>query len=177
MNNNNKDDSSSLFTERMRSHTKKVHADSDRTVNLKLGLVLTSHRLYGESISLFGLIYERLEDILHRKKSHRHLGQFYALLPFLSRSDGFQKDISFYLSANELEELKRFRTKESKILNPPELADYLNRLDELEREDPVRLVAYVYHMYMAIFAGGFIIKNIVKKAMRLPTSSRRRLIM
>lgn len=159
------------FTDRMRGHTKNVHAESDRTVNLKLGLVLTSRKLYGESISLFGLIYERLEDILHRKKSHRHLGQFYALLPFLCRSDGFQKDISFYLSANELEELKQFRTEERKIVNPPELADYLNRLDELEREDPVRLIAYVYHMYMAIFAGGFIIKNIVKKAMRLPKDS------
>jgi len=174
--NNNEDDSSSSFTERMRSHTKNVHDESDRKVNLKLGLVLTSRRLYGESISLFSAIYERLEEILSRLKSHRHLGQFYALLPFLNRSDGFQKDISFYLSASELEELKRFRTGESdlllpKIVNPPELADYLNRLDELEREDPVRLVAYIYHMYMAIFAGGFIIKKVVKKAMRLHEDS------
>ena len=35
--NNNENDSSSSFTERMRAHTKHVHDESDRKVNLKLG--------------------------------------------------------------------------------------------------------------------------------------------
>ena len=32
---------------------------------------------------------------------------------------------------------------------------WIDRLDELEREDPVRLIAYIYHMCIAIFAGGY----------------------
>ena len=47
-------------------------------------------------------------------------------------------------------------------------ADYLDRLDTLERDDPVRLLAYAFHMNMAVFAGGYIIKRMVCKAMGLP---------
>ena len=165
----------------MRSHTQKRHDESDKLVNLQLGLILTSRALYGESIALFGAIYERLEVILERNKAHSKLGKFYSLLPVIGRVNGFRKDVAFYLDCEfecfaldakkgALSSLPKQSVinffNESKPL-PDALSEYLDRLEDLEKNDPIRLLAYVYHMYMAIFAGGFVIKKIVKKAMRL----------
>ena len=47
------------------------------------------------------------------------------------------------------------------------LGAYLDHLDKLEKEDPALLGAYIYTMYMAIFAGGFIIRKMVKVAFSL----------
>jgi heme oxygenase len=152
-----------LLTERMRKGTATVHDKSDRLVNLKLGLVLTSRTLYGEAIALFAPVYERIEEILSRQAAHPQLGKLQPFLPTLRRAAGFEADLSFYLNPEQLASLKARQANG----DPPELAAYLARLDELEKEDPVVLLAYAYHMYMAIFAGGFQIRRMVTKAMGL----------
>lgn len=151
------------LTERMRKGTRTVHDKSDRLVNLKLGLVLTSRALYGEAIALFAPIYERIETILERHSAHPHLGKLEPFLPTLRRAAGFEADLRFYLSPEQLAAVKVRQARGE----PPELAAYLARLDELEKDDPVLLLCYAYHMYMAIFAGGFQIRKMVTKAMGL----------
>jgi heme oxygenase len=152
-----------LLTERMRKGTSTVHDKSDRLVNLKLGLVLTSRDLYGEAIALFAPIYQHIEDILYRQATHPQLGKLQPFLPTLRRSPGFEADLSFYLNPEQLASLKARQANGE----PPELASYLARLDELEKDDPVLLLAYAYHMYMAIFAGGSQIRRMVTKSMGL----------
>eukprot|EP00587_Corethron_hystrix_P009957 CAMPEP_0113316694 /NCGR_PEP_ID=MMETSP0010_2-20120614/11877_1 /TAXON_ID=216773 ORGANISM="Corethron hystrix, Strain 308" /NCGR_SAMPLE_ID=MMETSP0010_2 /ASSEMBLY_ACC=CAM_ASM_000155 /LENGTH=229 /DNA_ID=CAMNT_0000173481 /DNA_START=107 /DNA_END=793 /DNA_ORIENTATION=- /assembly_acc=CAM_ASM_000155 len=151
-----------IFTDRMRSATKSVHDKSDRLVNLKLGLVLTSHQLYGEAIGLFAPIYCRLEEALERHRDGR-LGCIAALLEDLRRTPKFDEDILFYLGEDGVASIKKKR--EEGI--PEELKDYLDHLNDLEREDPLLLVPYIYHLFMAIMAGGYIIKKMVKRAMGL----------
>jgi len=164
------------LTERMGVKSKKSHDKSDRMANLKLGLVLTSPKLYGEAISLFAPIYERLESIFERQqkeaqhkdgKYQEHLQKLDRLIPLISRSSGFQSDVNFFLSSDE-QSLIKDRLKNGE---PPELVNYLKRLEQLEKEEPIRLLAYVYHMYMAIFAGGYIIKKMVRKSMGLRKDS------
>lgn len=152
-----------LLTERMRTHTRTVHDKSDKAVNLKLGLVLTSRPLYGEAIALFAPIYRRIEKILSQQKSHSQLGKLQPFLPTLCRGAGFEADMQFYLNEEQLAAIKARQARGE----PPELAAYLARLDELEKNDPILLLAYAYHMYMAIFAGGFQIRRMVTKAMGL----------
>jgi heme oxygenase len=82
------------------------------------------------------------------------LGQLYPLLPDIQRAAGFQKDIAFY-------------KEDHVIVRPPEVDEYVDYLKNLEKKSPAALLAYFYHMYMAIFAGGFIIKKIVTKSMKL----------
>ena len=152
------------LTERMRAGTKQVHDVSDRLVNLKLAFVLTDRRLYAEAIALFAPIYQKLEAAIARHKGHPQLRHLAPLLEDISRTPGFESDLHFHLgNAEEVSELKR-RQAEG---NPTELQRYLRHLDELEAEDPALLAAFVYHMYMAIFAGGFIIKKMVRRAMGL----------
>lgn len=145
------------LTERMRTRSRMEHEKSDRLVNLKLALVLTSPRLYGEALALFAAVFARLERI---SQNQAHL-----LGPAINMLDktrkGFEDDLAHYLGPN-------WRTA---TLVPAELTDYLDRLDELEREDPTRLLAYVYHMQMAILSGGYIIQKIVRRAMGLDKDS------
>jgi len=141
-----------LRTDRMRQGTKRVHDHS--TGQLKLGLILAYKPLYAETLSVFLPIYAFLEEALERNKDHPQLGQLYPLLSDMARAPGFQKDVEYY---------RENRT----IVRPAQVDDYVTYLKELEQENPTALLAWYYHMYMAIFAGGFIIKKAVTKTMRL----------
>ena len=151
------------LTERMRTHTRTVHDKSDRAVNLKLALVLTSRALYGEAIAVFAPVYQRIEQILSRQENHPQLSKLQPFLPTLCRAAGFEKDMNYYLNPEQLATIKARQARGE----PRELAAYLARLDKLEKDDPVLLLAYAYHMYMAIFAGGSQIRRMVTKAMGL----------
>lgn len=148
------------LTERMRTTTKQIHDKSDRLVNLKLALVLTSRPLYGEALALFAPIYQRLEQALER---HPKLSPVASHLDKMRRFPGFEADMRFYLGEGGLESMRQ-RQKEGQ---PNELKEYLEHLDRLEREDPMLLAVYAYHMYMAVLAGGYIIRKMVKRTMGL----------
>jgi heme oxygenase len=130
------------LTERMRTSTRTVHDKSDKLVTFSLGLVLTSRTLYGEAIALFAPIYAKIEEILERNADHPQLGKLQPFLPTLRRSAGFEADLAFFLTPEQLAATKARQAQGQ----PPELAAYLARLDALEREDPVLLLAYAYHM-------------------------------
>eukprot|EP00747_Dinoflagellata_sp_TGD_P193594 gnl/TRDRNA2_/TRDRNA2_59978_c0_seq1.p1 gnl/TRDRNA2_/TRDRNA2_59978_c0~~gnl/TRDRNA2_/TRDRNA2_59978_c0_seq1.p1 ORF type:complete len:266 (+),score=39.93 gnl/TRDRNA2_/TRDRNA2_59978_c0_seq1:36-833(+) len=152
-----------LLTERMRKCSRQVHDKSDRLVNLKLGLVLTSRPLYGEAIALFAPIYRRIEEIFDRHADHPQLGKLIPYLAVMRRAGAMEADVSFFCGAERLKSIT-MRQAEGE---PPELAAYLARLDDIEKQDPVLLLAYLYHMYLAIFAGGAQIKRLVSKVFGL----------
>lgn len=162
-----------LLTQRMRHATKEVHAQSDRLVNLKLSMVLTSKHLYAEAISLFWPIYAELEAILEKHKDHKQLGLLYPILPILRRGSRFEEDMKSLLGGEDLVRalIQRRVTKneEKRVYSPPELQAYIDHLHDLSNDNPVALVAYVYSMYSAIMAGGAIIKRMVKRAYSIKT--------
>lgn len=149
------------LTERMRSTTTAEHDKSDTVVNLKLALVLTSPRLYGEALSLFVPIFERIESILGRT-DHPQLRKLLPLLVNLRRTPGFRADMAYYLPKDRRRELEASWHEKGSVC-----AEYLQRLDMLEIDDPIRIIAYVYHLYAGVLAGGQIIKATVRKAMGL----------
>lgn len=157
----------SLLTERMRKVSKDDHNKSDKLVNLKLIFVLTSRQLYGESLALFAPIYDKIETLLENQAGkNEQLEQIYHICKDLKRYPGFQEDLQYYLG----------RTTKATgggdgVHSNQALTLYLDHLDDIVKEDPVILIAYVYHMYMAILAGGFIIRKMVQKAFSLPTNS------
>jgi heme oxygenase len=175
------DDGRSL-TERMRQASKDQHDQSDKLVNVKLALVLTSKALYAEAISLFLPIYAELEALMEIHKTHPQLGCLYQLLPVLRRAPLFEKDMTALLvgSANNKDEgvaadLKRRRITVDdngiETFSPPELQRYITHLRKLSKEDPLLLLPYIYSMYSAILAGGAIIKRMVKTTFSLKTDA------
>lgn len=148
------------LTERMRKSSRQVHDKSDKLVNWKLSLVLTSRPLYGEALALFAPIYSRIEANLDKHTDHPQLGKIVQhYLPVLRRAGAMEADMGFYLSAEQMEDI---RTRQAQG-QPPELSAYLARLDEVCQKDPVLLLAYAYHMYLALFAGGAQISKLVSK--------------
>lgn len=153
-----------LLTNRMRAATRQDHDNSNRLVNLKLALVLTSPALYGEALSLFLPVFEKLEAILERSSKHPQIGKLSPLLDGLRRGPGFRADMAFYLPSKERkEELER----SWKNGEHPVIVEYVGRLEELEKTDPLLLLAYVYHLYGGVVAGGQIVARMVRKAMGL----------
>jgi heme oxygenase len=181
------DDHGRSLTERMRQASKDQHDHSDKLVNVKLALVLTSKALYAEAISLFWPIYAELETLLKLHKTHPQLGRLYQLLPLLRRAPLFEKDMTALLVGTAKEEednnkdegaatdLKRRRITVDdngiETFSPPELQTYITHLRKLSNEDPLLLLPYVYSMYSAILAGGAIIKRMVKTTFSLKTDA------
>jgi heme oxygenase len=161
------------LSQRMVRRTKNVHDKSDRLVNLKLAMVLTSKDLYAEAISLFWPIYRELESLLEENKEHEQLKMLLPLLETLRRAPMFEEDMKSMLGGNEelAVELqnRRCRTDENgkHMYEPPELQAYIDNLHQLSKENPIALVAYIYAMYGAIMAGGSMIQRTVKRAFSL----------
>lgn len=153
-----------LLTDQMRSATKAIHDKSDKLVNLKLALVLTSPSLYGEAIGLFLPVFQKMEAIMDGNTKHPQLGKFRSFLDTLRRTPAFKADMAYYLPSDRRKELQEsFVNREH-----PVIAEYLERLDKLEKEDPIRVLAYFYHLNGGILAGGQIIRKVVVKALGLP---------
>jgi len=166
---------SQSLTERMRHASKDRHDQSDKLVNLKLSLILTSKILYAEAISLFWPIYIELERIMEVHKDHPQLGQLYDFLPMLRRAPSFEKDMAYLMGdeilATQLQKRRIIVDEGVERLSPPELGNYIDHLRRLSKNDPLLLLPYVYSMYSAILAGGSIIKRTVKAAFSLKTDS------
>ena len=93
------------LTDEMRRASKDMHDTSDRLVNVKLGLVLTSPGLYGEALALFYPIFAKIEDIIELHKGHEQIGKIYPLLELMRRAPGFRKDMEYYLTSDRRTEL------------------------------------------------------------------------
>jgi heme oxygenase len=164
----NRTRSSPLLTDQLRAATREEHSQSDKLVNLKLALVLTSPALYGEALGLFLPVFEKMEAIILRNSKHPQIGKLIPMMDVLVRSPGFRADIAYYLATDRREAL----AKEWKNGGNSIVAEYVGHLEELEKKDPVLVLAYAYHLYGGVLAGGQIIARMVGKAMGLPTDQR-----
>ena len=164
---NDADNAAPSLTVSMREASKEIHDTSDRLVNMKLGLVLTSPGLYGEALALFYPIFAKIEAIIELHRDHEQIGKIHPLLDLIRRAPRFQKDMEFYLTGDRREELeKAVQNGENAVME-----EYLQHLDRLSKEDPILVLAYIYHQYAGILAGGQIIKKIVQKALGLSKNS------
>jgi heme oxygenase len=163
------------LSERMRTQTKNVHDQSDRLFKFKIAMVLTSKELYAEAISLFWPIYDELESLLERHKDHPQLRLYFPLLKATRRAPKFEQDMAALLGSQTLAlQLQQRRCRKDEhgkpVYSPPELQAYIDHLHLLSDKNPIILLAYVHAMYGAIFAGGAIIKRMVKRAFSLKTN-------
>ncbi|DBA04412.1 TPA: hypothetical protein N0F65_010008 [Lagenidium giganteum] len=147
-----------VLTEEMREVTRKIHTISDHLVNLKLLVALTKGELYGRALLLFYYIYAQIELSLEAQQDHPLFRDMKDTLVQFKRAGAIEKDLVFYLG-------KDWNTKYSPS---KAVQEYVSRLKTLEKDDPVLLLPYFYHMYLAVLAGGNIIKKLVKRSLAPP---------
>lgn len=65
------------------------------------------------------------------------------------RTNAFEDDLTFYLG-NDWK--KNYEIRDS-------VAGYLHHLDDINKRNPILLIAYVYHLYMGLLSGGQILQK------------------
>ncbi|XP_022199065.2 heme oxygenase 1 [Nilaparvata lugens] len=141
------------FNKQLRKATRDVHAMSDALVNAKLAFAMSDNSVWAEGLLVFYEIFRYLELAMHRLRD-TPVGELH--IEGMARSEAFERDLDFYLGANWRQ---NYKPRDS-------VANYLAHLQRIEREDPIRLCAYVYHLYMGLFSGGQILRkkrNVTKK--------------
>ncbi|CAH0714993.1 unnamed protein product, partial [Brenthis ino] len=133
-----------LFTTRMRKATRKIHNVSDALVNAKFAISLRDETVWGGGLFVFYHIFAFLEDA----KKRLNMSQFDKLFvkDILYRKQAFEDDLTHYLGEN-------WRSLPKSLA----LENYLEHLQNLEKENPKLLMAYVYHLYLGLLSGGQIL--------------------
>ncbi|XP_026674810.1 heme oxygenase 2 [Ceratina calcarata] len=142
------------FCKRMRKATREIHTISDSLVNAKLAFGFFDNSIWADGLLVFYEIFRYLELAMIRSKDTQ-VGLF--LREELRRTEAFERDLEFYLGK---EWKKDYSPRES-------VTKYLIHLNEIEKADPILLVAYIYHLYMGLLSGGIILqkkRQLVRKA-------------
>jgi len=139
-------ESKKLFTQEMREVTRNVHEISDKLVNAKLGVTMSDDGVWAEGLLVFYEIIKYLEEALERHKDSL-IGDL--LIPGMGRTAAFESDLGHYLGQGWRKE----------YCIRPQVQSYLGHLQQIEKENPYLLMAYVYHLYMGIFSGGQVLRK------------------
>ncbi|RZF34103.1 hypothetical protein LSTR_LSTR009744 [Laodelphax striatellus] len=134
------------FNKQLRKATRDVHAMSDALVNAKLAFAMSDNSVWAEGLLIFYEIFRYLENAMTRLRA-TPLGELH--IAGMDRTEAFERDLDFYLGPNWR---KSYTPRDS-------VAKYLAHLQRIEKEDPIRLCAYVYHLYMGLFSGGQILRK------------------
>ena len=67
-------ESFSTFCEELKVKTRSVHDESDKTVNLKLAVVLTDTRLWATALADFYQVFLNLEKCMESNSCHPNIG-------------------------------------------------------------------------------------------------------
>ncbi|VVC87840.1 heme oxygenase 1 [Leptidea sinapis] len=135
-----------LFTTRMRKATRKIHSVSDALVNAKFAISLRDEAVWGGGLFVFYHIFEFLEGAKERLNIPDYNKLFTHKI--LYRKHAFEEDLTHYLGPDW-----------SSIPKSAALENYLEHLQNLERENPKLLMAYVYHLYLGLLSGGQILSK------------------
>eukprot|EP00172_Hildenbrandia_rubra_P001045 Plantae.Rhodophyta-Hildenbrandia_rubra.ctg16272.p1 GENE.Plantae.Rhodophyta-Hildenbrandia_rubra.ctg16272~~Plantae.Rhodophyta-Hildenbrandia_rubra.ctg16272.p1 ORF type:complete len:264 (+),score=50.53 Plantae.Rhodophyta-Hildenbrandia_rubra.ctg16272:119-910(+) len=145
------------FSTELRLRTKHEHSISSAVVHLAAPLALGDRRLYRELVKSFYHVCKTFEhelDTLRRKIPRLGVIYFTELL----RTKAFEQDLEFYYG-------KDWRIS---MGSPSEAAKkYVCRIKEMTRKDPLVLIAYAQTMYLAIIAGGSIVRAWCEEALEL----------
>merc|ERR1712129_264169 len=132
------------FCRRMRDATKAIHDTSDKLVNLKLGLSMSNDMVWANGLLVFAKVFFQLEKSLDEYPALADLD-----VEGMRRSEALEEDLDHFFGES-------WRTKEE----PEALVKYIDHLKHIAEEDePLLLVAYIYHLYMGLLSGGQILSK------------------
>lgn len=107
---------------------------------------MRDNAVWAEGLLVFYEIFRYLEEAMVRLKG-TPVGEYH--IEELMRTEAFQKDLEFYLGNDWA---KSYAPRESVV-------QYLIHLQKIEKETPILLIAYIYHLYMGLLSGGQILSK------------------
>jgi len=109
--------------------------------------------------------YVTLEDLLDE-----HAPTYFPTLHFpmeLSRRESLQDDMEYW---HGLDWEKRLGTSGGELGPSPTVRDYMNRMIEVGKHDPLLLLSHAYTRYLGDLSGGKILSRIARRALNLGTT-------
>mmetsp|Transcript_7812 Transcript_7812/g.19534 ORF Transcript_7812/g.19534 Transcript_7812/m.19534 type:complete len:249 (+) Transcript_7812:171-917(+) len=146
------------LTARISKATKKAHAKSNSITMLKIGIAFTDRELWAKSIGWFYFVMSQVELSMEARKDHPVIKKVWPHFKKLRRTEAYETDLQFYLGNDW----------RAKLTKTEAVQKYVEMLQRIEREEPLLLLCYAYHFYVALISGGGpILKKMATKALKL----------
>lgn len=144
---------------RINMETRSLHNKIDKLVTLKFALALRDHKIYRQGLQSFYHVFAAVEKNLERELANPDLPWTPILKavwkPEMARTARGQQDLLFFYDNNK----EKFRT--------PMMAEqkaFAQHITEVTTAKPYLLLAYMHVMYLALFAGGRVMRLLVARA-------------
>lgn len=142
---------------RLREGTKHSHTMAENTAFMKCFLKgIVELEPFRKLVADLYFLYSTIETEIRRHKDHPIVGAIY--FPELERQQKLEQDLAYYYGDNWRNE----------ITATPAGKEYVDRLEEISKTNPVLLVAHAYVRYMGDLSGGQSLKKIIRSALNLP---------
>src|SRR5689334_11189611 len=100
---------------------------------------ISDDKIWAEGLLIFYEIFKFLEAAMIRLAPRNEpLKRMQKIIVGIERTGPFEQDVEFYYGP---EYLRNYEMK-------PAVRQYLKHLEILEEREPLRLLAYIYHLYM-----------------------------
>lgn len=143
---------------RINLETRALHNKTDKWVTLRFALALRDYRIYRQGLQSFYHVFATIEKNLYQELNSS--GEYSELLskiwkPEMARRERAEQDLLFYYDDDK-----------TKFMTPimPAQIEFVNHINEVVQEKPYMLIAYLHVMYLALFAGGRVMRSSLGRA-------------
>lgn len=143
---------------RINLETRALHNKIDKLVTLKFALALRDYKIYRQGLQSFYHVFATVERQLYAQLEKGD--EWSEMLqkvwkPVIARSAPAQQDLLFY-----------YNDRKEKFMSPimPAQIEFVEHIREVTLEKPWLLFAYLHVMYLALFAGGRVMRLSILRA-------------
>lgn len=138
---------------RINLETRSLHNKVDKQMTLKFAIAFRDAKIYRQGLQSFYHVFKAIELSLAREMKKD--SEFTDILkkiwkPVIARSDKAEADLLFY-----------YDDRKEKFITPimTEQIKFYNHIISVTEEKPYLLLAYLHVMYLALFAGGRVMRS------------------
>ncbi|SGZ55294.1 CIC11C00000001453 [Sungouiella intermedia] len=144
---------------RINLETRSLHNKIDKLVTLKFAIALRDYKIYRQGLQSFYHVFATVEKCLNEELADPS-SEWSDLLskvwkPEMARLARCEKDLMFY-----------YNNRKEKFMSPimPAQIEFVNHIQQVCKEKPYILLAYLHVMYLALFAGGRVMRSSISRA-------------
>ncbi|EGW34641.1 heme-binding peroxidase [Spathaspora passalidarum NRRL Y-27907] len=143
---------------RINKETRSLHDKIDKVVTLKFAIALKNYKIFRQGLQAFYHVFDAIETSLYQQlEIDDEWTEMFKQVwkPEIARREKAQQDLMFY-----------YDDRKEKFMHPvmSEQVAFANHIKEVTKEKPYLLFAYLHVMYLALFAGGRVMRSSFARA-------------
>lgn len=144
---------------RINLETRSLHNKIDKLVTLKFAIAMRDYKIFRQGLQSFYHVFATVEECLYKQLDDDQ-SEWTPILknvwkPEMARRERGQQDLMFY-----------YDNHKEKFMNPimPAQIEFADHIRKVTAEKPYLLLAYLHVMYLALFAGGRVMRSSLMRA-------------